>query len=93
MADDEKRARTEAMARAEELVQRTRRNRSQSERLQQQSIDVAELVAATEEDMAATFDRLAADSPPRAGYLKGLSTAARKNAARERQWLEDQARG
>lgn len=52
------------------------------------TIAAASRFAETEEQVAATMDELAQQRPERAAYLRGLSEAARGQAARMRQWID-----
>ncbi len=52
-------------------------------------VRAAEQMAATEDQVAATFARLAARRPHRADQLTAVSQSARINATRARQWAHD----
>jgi hypothetical protein len=56
------------------------------------TVEVAEAVAATQERLAATLDRLADQRPDDASRLQAGSETARTYAARGRQWAEDHRR-
>jgi hypothetical protein len=78
---------------ADDLVRDSRNVRSKAGEVQAQVLRVAETVAKTEEEVAATLERLAKDRPHRAEHLRALSLAAREQAARERQWAQDHGAG
>jgi hypothetical protein len=77
---------------AARLRQRARVLRADSLSLQDQTVTVAQDILAIEEEIAVTMDQLAAQQPRRAEHLRALGAAARKQAARERRWLEDHPR-
>lgn len=54
---------------------------------------LAEVTAATEDQIAATFDQLARQQPQRAAYLRSVGESARRYAARERKRLANQPGG
>lgn len=83
MAHDEERARRLG-AHAEEARDACAR----ADDAQAQALKVAARVAKTEEKVAATMDKLATRHPGRAVHLRGLSEAARKQAAHIRQWID-----
>ena len=75
-------------SRAKELIESAGRSRLDSDTMQQWTVKVAEAVAASQERLAVTFDRLANQRPDDAGRLRTQSETARKYAAREREWAE-----
>lgn len=78
---------------AEDRIRDARNVRSKASEVQAQVLRVAVTVAKTEEEVAATLERLAKDRPHRAEHLRALSLAAREQAARERRWAEDHGAG
>jgi hypothetical protein len=54
---------------------------------------MAETIAATEEEVAATLDLLAQTQPHRAEYLRTLSDSARSHAAHVRRWAKARSEG
>lgn len=75
--------------RAEELIHQARNARAWTAEMRVRMIETARQVAATEERVAGTFERLAAARPHRAKWLTTLSASARENAAYQLQWAED----
>jgi hypothetical protein len=73
----------------QQVIEHTRRVRSETEDTQARTVEAAEEVAATEEDLAGTMERMAKNQPHRAEHLRTLGESARKQAARERQWAKD----
>jgi len=82
-----------AASRTQMLVTAAGRARLDSDTMRRWTVEVAEAVAATQERLAATLDRLADQRPDDAGRLQACSEAARTYAARERQWAEAHRRG
>lgn len=80
------------MRNAARLCRRAQVLREDSLWLQDQSMAVAQEILATEERIALTMDQLAAQQPRRAEHLQALGGAARKQAARERRWLDEHPR-
>jgi hypothetical protein len=80
------------MRKAAELRERARVLQADSLLLKDQTITVAQGILAIEEQIAMTMDQLIAQQPRRAERLRALGEAARKQAARERRWLEDHPR-
>ena len=78
---------------AEDRLHDVRNTRSRVYELQAQVLRVAETVAKTEDEVAATLERMAEDHPHRAEHLRALSLAAREQAAKERRWAEDHGAG
>lgn len=54
-----------------------------------ESVRLAEVIAAVEEQVAETMDKLAKQRPHQEEHLHALGDDARKQAARQRQWAED----
>jgi ABC-type transporter Mla subunit MlaD len=75
--------------RAAWLAEDTARVLARSKDLQEETLQAAEEVAATEDDVADTLDHLAEGRPQDAARLQAKSASARDQAARERQWARD----
>jgi hypothetical protein len=74
---------------AEQLNKQAADARAYTTEIRKRIVETARAVAATEEQVAGTFDRLAQGRPDRAWHLAELSASARKNAAYQLQWAED----
>jgi hypothetical protein len=66
---------------------------SHEDQAQAESVRLAEVVAAAEDQVAATMDTLAKQRPHQEEHLHALGDDARKQAARQRQWAEDHRDG
>ncbi|SRR5579875_1293931 len=71
------------------VIEDIRKVWSETEDTQARTVKAAEEVAATEEDLAGTMERMTKNQPHRAGHLRILGESARKHAAQERQWAKD----
>jgi hypothetical protein len=67
--------------------------RTQADELREWLARTAGSVAATEEKIAHTLDRIADSEPHRATRLRKLSEHARQHAEDERRWAEDHTDG
>lgn len=74
---------------AERLIQQSVDARAYTAEIRKRIVETARAVAATEEQVAGTLDRLAEGRPDRAWRLAELSASARKNAAYQLRWAED----
>lgn len=88
MTGDEVQAR-----RAHELARQAQRNIDRAVAAQSDSLRLAEVIAATEDDVAATMDQLAEERPDRAAHFRALGEAAREYAAKERRWVKEHRSG
>jgi len=78
-------------ARLFKLLQESQRARSRSLELKVQTLEAAARSAATEDRVAVTMVKLAADHPRHLPNLRALSEAAASEAARLRQWADEHA--
>ena len=62
---------------------------SHEDQAQAESVRLAEVIAAAEDQVAQTMDTLSRQSPHQQEHLHALGDDARKQAARQRQWAED----
>jgi hypothetical protein len=62
---------------------------SHEDQAQAESVRLAEVLAAAEEQVAQTMETLAKQRPHQEEHLHALGAEARKQAARQRQWAED----
>jgi hypothetical protein len=62
---------------------------SHEDQAQAESVRLAEVLAAAEEQVAQTMETLAKQRPYQEEHLHALGEDARKQAARQRQWAED----
>jgi len=87
MTDDEG-----AASRTQKPVTAAGRARLDSDTMRRWTVEVAEAVAASQERLAATLDRLADQRPEHASRLQADSETAKTYATRGRQWAEDHRR-
>jgi hypothetical protein len=66
---------------------------SHEDRAEAESVRLAEVIAAAEDQVAETMDTLAKRLPHQEQHLLALGDDARKQAARQRQWAEDHREG
>ena len=66
---------------------------SHEDQAQAESVRLAEEVAAAEDQVAETMDKLAKQRPHQEEHLHALGDEARNQAARQRQWAEDHREG
>jgi hypothetical protein len=62
---------------------------SHEDQAEAESVRLAEVIAAAEDQVAETMETLAKQRPHQEEHLHALSHDARKQAARQRQWAED----
>jgi len=66
---------------------------SREDQAEAESVRLAEVIAAVEDQVAETMDKLAKQHPHQEEHLHALGDDARKQAARQRQWAEDHRGG
>jgi uncharacterized iron-regulated protein len=66
---------------------------SHEDQSQAESVRLAKVIAAAEDQVAQTMDTLAKQLPHQEEHLQALGDDARKQAARQRQWAEDHREG
>lgn len=74
---------------AEQLAKQAADARADTIEIRKRVVETARAIAATEKQVAGTFDRLAEGRPDRAWRLAELSASARQNAAYQLRWAED----
>lgn len=89
--DEVSRRRDEVLRRAAQLAEDAAKARLRSRDLAARVLAAAAGVAVTEDQVADTLERLARNRPRDAARLLTMSTAARRYAAHERQWVADHA--
>ena len=66
---------------------------SHEDQAEAESVRLAEVIAAAEDQVAETMDTLAKQLPHQEEHLHALGDDAREQAARQRQWAEDHREG
>jgi hypothetical protein len=66
---------------------------SHEDEAQAESVRLAEVLAAAEDQVAETMETLAKQRPQQEEHLHALGEEARRQAARQRQWAEDHREG
>jgi hypothetical protein len=66
---------------------------SHEDQAEAESVRLAEVIAAAEDQVAETMDTLAKQLPHQEQHLLALGDDARKQAARQRRWAEDHREG